>query len=425
MARRSTSTVIIVADWLPAVICLLSSVCCHLSAVICLKGRRLRSRDLNRFMPPQVIHLRKTADRRDVVHRAVEALAAGQLVVFPTETVYGLAAAALNADAVDRLARAKGRPKDVPFSLAMRSCEDAYDYITAFGSGVAGRLARRCWPGPVTLVVEHGQQEGLISQLPSPVRDAVAPNGTVGIRVPAHPTLLDVLRMTVGPLVLTSANPSGQPPAAVGSEAAEMFPDDVALVLDDGPCRYSQPSTVVRADEVSWQCLREGVVPLSAIERLSQMLILLVCTGNTCRSPMAEALMRKTIADRLQLDCDDDNTGVIVASAGVSASAGCAASPEAVEVMKQSGLDISGHSSQPLTDKLVQHADVIYTLTGVHRQAIVHRWPESASRTFNLRSDNGDVDDPIGGGLDTYQRCASQIEAAIRGRVAEMPLKQQ
>ena len=229
--------------------------------------------------------------------------------------------------------------------------------------------------------------------------------------------------MTVGPLVLTSANPSGQPPAGVGTEAAEMFADDVALVLDDGPCRYSQPSTVVRANESSWQCLREGVVPLSAIERLSQMLILLVCTGNTCRSPMAEALMRKAIAERLRIALDDENSGVMVASAGVSASAGCAASPEAVEVMKQLGLDLSSHASQPLTDKLVQHADQIYTLTSVHRQAIVQRWPEAASRTANIRPDQGDIDDPIGGGLDTYRRCAIQIEDAVRQRVAELPLE--
>lgn len=379
-------------------------------------------------MPPQVIQLRNAADRRDVVHRAVEALAAGQLVVFPTETVYGLAATALDADAVDRLSEVKGRGANAPYALALKSYEDAHDYISHF-EGVAGRLARRCWPGPVTLVVEHSGDEGLVSRLPVKVREAVAPNGTVGIRVPAHPTVLDVMRMIAGPLVLTSANRSGQPPVEGGAEAAKVFGDEVALILDDGPCRYNQPSTVVQAGSTSWQCLREGVVPLSAIERLSQMLILLVCTGNTCRSPMAEALMRKCIAEKLgppsKTEKDSrDNTAIEVLSAGISASPGCAASPEAVEIMKQYGLDLSGHGSQPLTEKLVQHADLIYTLTSVHRHAILERWPAATGRTHCLRPDGGDVDDPIGAGIDIYRRCAAQIEQAVRQRVDELLSKQ-
>jgi tRNA threonylcarbamoyl adenosine modification protein (Sua5/YciO/YrdC/YwlC family) len=358
-----------------------------------------------------------------VVHRAVQTLAEGKLVVFPTETVYGLAASARRGDGVQRIYEAKGRSENAPLALAIRSVEDALDYAPTLGLK-ARRLARRCWPGPITLVVKHGEEEGLIRQLPAEVRSAVAPNGEVGLRVPAHAAVLDVLHMLAGPIALTSANQSGQPDAVTAEAALQNLGSHVGLVLDDGPCRYGQPSTVVRASDDSYECLREGVVPCSALERLASMLIVIVCTGNTCRSPMAEALLRQLVAEKL--GCKPEETeqrGVVVMSAGVSASPGGVAAPEAVEVMRQRGLDLSRHESQPLSDKLVRHADVILALTNAHRQAIIRRWPEAASRTVVLRVDRGDIEDPIGGPAEVYTQCALQIEEALRQRIEVMELK--
>lgn len=371
-------------------------------------------------MPPVVINLRKADDSRDVVHRAVQMLAEGKLVVFPTETVYGLAASARRRDGVERIFAAKGRSEQVPLTLAVRSIEDALDYAPLLGKK-AERLGRRCWPGPVTLVVKHGEDEGLVRQLPHEVRMAVAPNGEVGLRVPAHQTLLDVLRMIAGPIVLTSANRSGEPPAVTAQEAVRSLGEHVALVLDDGPCRYGQASTVVRVGPGVCECLREGVVPRDALERLAGMLIVIVCTGNTCRSPMAEAMMRGLVAERLGCSASEiEERGVTIVSAGVSATPGGCAAPEAVETMRQRGLDITCHESQPLTEKLARNADVILTLTGGHRQQILRRWPEAAPRTHVMRLDQGDIEDPIGGPPEVYQQCAVQIEDALRKRVGTM-----
>jgi len=90
--------------------------------------------------------------------------------------------------------------------------------------------------------------------------------------------------------------------------------------------------------------------------------------------------------------------------------------------MAAAELDISGHEVQPLTDSLVRYADLIYTMTGSHRRAIVNQWPEAAERTRLLCVDGSDVSDPIGGPLHRYQQCADQIEAELEKRLDELGL---
>jgi protein-tyrosine phosphatase len=369
-----------------------------------------------------VVDVRRAEDIRDVVHRAVQVLSEGKLVVFPTETVYGLAARALDWHAVQRLIEAKGRQEGHPLTLAIRSADAARDYAPDM-SPLAQRLARRCWPGPVTLVLDDSHARSLTKQLPPSVRKAVAPEGTVGLRVPGHQLILWVLRMLSGPLALTSANRSGEPAPTTAQQVVDSLGDSVELVLDDGPSRFGQPSSVVRVAGNKYEILRNGVVPERTLVRLSSLMVLLVCTGNTCRSPMAEAILRNMVAQRLGCRPDEiEDRGVLIVSAGVAAMTGGRASEQAIRVMSQMGLDLVAHLTQPLTESLVRYADLIYTMTQSHRQAVVAQWPHAAERTRVLRTDGGDIADPMGGDLERYQRCARQIESALGTRLDDLDL---
>jgi protein-tyrosine phosphatase len=129
------------------------------------------------------------------------------------------------------------------------------------------------------------------------------------------------------------------------------------------------------------------------------------------------------LAERLNCGVDElEERGVLVSSAGTAAMLGGRAAAEAVQCMADLGLELSEHETQPLTEPLVRHADAIYAMTRSHRETIVAQWPSAAERTQLLSADGADLADPVGGSVDRYRHCASQIETALMTRTNELEL---
>ena len=149
---------------------------------------------------------------------------------------------------------------------------------------------------------------------------------------------------------------------------------------------------------------------------MSHRLVVFVCTGNICRSPMAEYLLK----DRLGVDAEWD-----VASAGVIAGRGVPASRPAVAVLAEKGIDLNQHASRPLDASLSEAAALIVVMTSSHRAEVLHLFPAAREKVFLLRSfdperDGDDVDDPIGASVNVYSRVCGEIETALPGLIEFM-----
>lgn len=356
----------------------------------------------------KVFDLRQTDDPRDIVHRTVQALTEGQVVGVPTDTVYGIAAHALDPQAIEKITEIKGT-LDSPLAISVRSRQAAEDFFCD-ASPLVRRLSHRCWPGPLTLVTPCTEPHSAAEQLPPAVRQGItAPgDGGIGFRVVQHRILESIHRYMAAPLILTAANRSGQPVQTVCQGVLDQLSGRLPLLLDDGPTRYGGSSTVIRVVGNRWEILREGVIERAAMNQFIKPVVVMVCTGNTCRSPMAETLMRELL--RKKLGRED---AVRVLSAGVAAASGGSASQQSIEVMGERSLDLTGHCSQPLGDEIMNVADLVLTMTRSHRAAILAAWPDMHDRVFTLRSDGGDISDPIGMPVDAYRQCADQMQLEL------------
>ncbi|MDQ1614619.1 MAG: L-threonylcarbamoyladenylate synthase [Actinomycetota bacterium] len=198
------------------------------------------------------------AARASGIELAVEAVRRGELVVLPTDTVYGLGTDAFLADAVAALLAAKGRGRDMPVPVLVGSPGTLEGIATGL-SDAARALVEGCWPGGLTIVARVQ---------PSLQWDLGETRGTVAVRMPLHPVAIELLRAT-GPMAVSSANRSGRPPAATAEQAEEQLGESVSIYLDSGATGAAVPSTIVDVTEAVPRLLRAGAVSESVLREVA------------------------------------------------------------------------------------------------------------------------------------------------------------
>ncbi|MEI4484707.1 L-threonylcarbamoyladenylate synthase [Frigidibacter sp. MR17.14] len=221
------------------------------------------------------LETRSLAPTTEGLDEAARLLAAGALVAFPSETVYGLGGDARQDAACAAIYAAKGRPQFNPLIVHLADVAAVARY--AVMDDRARALAAAFWPGPLTLVLPRREEAGL-----SPLVSAGM--ATVAVRVPAHPLTRRLLQTFGGPLAGPSANPSGRVSPTRAEHVLEGLAGRIAAVLDGGPCAVGVESTIVGLAEGAPQLLRPGGVPVEAIEAvLGQPLV----AGGSAEAPTA------------------------------------------------------------------------------------------------------------------------------------------
>jgi L-threonylcarbamoyladenylate synthase len=203
---------------------------------------------------PEILTLDAARPESSTLDKAATVLRHGGLVAFPTETFYGLGAAALDAHAAGRIFEVKARPEDKPLLVLVDSAEMAESLVDEVPVS-ARRLMTRYWPGPLTLVLRAR------ATVP---RAITAGTGTIGVRVSSHPVAQGLVRALGAPVTAPSANPGGAAPPTLAAQVVEYFGGALALVLDSGPTAGGPASTVLDLTVEPARVIRQGAVRVSA-----------------------------------------------------------------------------------------------------------------------------------------------------------------
>jgi L-threonylcarbamoyladenylate synthase len=196
--------------------------------------------------------------RAEVITAAVAGLKRGEVIAFPTETLYGLGADALNPAAVEKVFQLKGRDSKNPIPVLVADREMLFSLVASVPS-LAEKLIVRFWPGPLTIILPARRD------IPAPLVNAA---GGVGVRISSQTIAAELVKALGHPLTATSANPSGQPPARTAQEAKEYFSDQIDIFIDGGTLASTTGSTVVEVLDDSLKIIRAGDIDRSQLEHV-------------------------------------------------------------------------------------------------------------------------------------------------------------
>jgi len=342
----------------------------------------------------KIVKLDPATPDANYIKEAGSILRAGGLVIIPTETVYGIAANMQNKKTIERLYEIKKRPKQKHFSLHIDEKIKIEEVAVSIPIS-AYKLIDKFWPGPLTILLKS---KG---------------DGKIGIRMPDNEIALRVISESGVLIVCPSANIFGKPAPKNFEEAIKDLNGLVDFAIDAGQTKLETESTVVDLSGESPLVLREGAIKKDQIEAtVNKKIVLFVCTGNSCRSVMAKALLEKKLSEK-------NRTDVEVLSAGLMMLGGLSATNETREMLKNDGIDVSRHHSQRVTREMIKKADLILVMERIHEQRILEMVPEAKTRLFLLKefakinNNNLDIADPIGRPMEFYAQTYAIIKEAV------------
>lgn len=226
----------------------------------------------------------------EVINKASEKLRQGDIISFPTETVYGLGADATNSKAVAKIFSAKNRPTFNPLIVHLSSPQVAKNYVEL--SPLAKNLANNFWPGPFTMVLPL-KENSKLSEL------VTAGLNTVAIRVPAHPVAHKLLKKFGGPIAAPSANKSGKISPTTAQHVDQEFDDELEMIIDGGPCDNGLESTIIKVDNDKLIILRPGNITKEDI--LEKIKISIVTEDAPTDNPIAPGQLKSHYAPKAKM----------------------------------------------------------------------------------------------------------------------------
>jgi len=332
---------------------------------------------------------------------AAKRLCAGEIVALPTDTVPGLAIRADLPQSAERLARMKGSPQDRPFTLHLPHMQSIREMAPTLPPGLAAWLNTHLPQGVTALLPRRWVKfaDGIDWKW-----------NHVGFRLPQQPDYQAVTEILDFPLLMTSINPSGQP--SLFGEALNQWISSHGVAHATGLAQIGEcaPSTIISFDPMPNVLRGQAATEMT----LPGKRVLILCSGNICRSPVAEHLLRELLANAWQVPQEQlADSGWMVASAGTFAVDGGTVSQHSYTVGQEIGLDLSAHRSQHVDQALQQPWDLILGMGPNHLAGMP---PELACELFDPTGHA--VPDPFGGELPEYENMRNHLMVAARNRVA-------
>lgn len=357
-----------------------------------------------------------------LIKEAVRCLNKGGLIVYPTDTLYGLGVDAYNRKAVNKLFLVKQRDMRRPVSIMLNSLQQIKEIFGFSPENIKDDI-EKIMPGPCTAIINNSFQKRI------PIFESVDSLGSyiekVGIRIPSNPTSSALGYLFDSPISCTSANISGKENAFTIENIVAQFGNVIDLILDAGPIPFSKGSTIIDFTKEPYFIIRQGDLSEKKLEKLfgkgrvttkrNKFVITFVCSGNICRSPIGEAILKK------MLNRTKYKNMIEVLSAGTLSIPISHAHDFAINVCYNNGLDLTRHLSQTINEEILRNSDLVFCMAQNHYSYLVNQYPVHKEKVNLLKQwkfpknvSIPSIADPIGHEPNFFKETYKEIHTELK-----------